>query len=72
MTLPKGWIPNTPAPEVSLPTYTGDPTHNWEGNPPGFGAQPHSDLNPAGTVPSVPVMGITPDIAGKLEGPQPE
>lgn len=60
MTLPAGWIANTPAPERALPEYTGDPTPHWRGNPTGWMAQPAS----------VPVMAITAAIAQMLAGAQ--
>lgn len=75
MTLPKGWIAVAPAPEVSAPPYTGDPTGGWmahvNGNVAAVGIQPTSDLNPAGTGGSIPVMAITAEVAELLSGPQP-
>ncbi len=68
MTLPAGWIPNLPAPESTVPSYTGDQTALWAG--PGPGMQPRSVNNPAGQMPGIPVMAINADNIGALAGPQ--
>jgi hypothetical protein len=74
MTLPSGWIANPPAPETTVPPYTGDQTSLWmahvNGNVAAVGIQPTSNLNPAGTGGSIPVMGMTAEAAAMLSGPQ--
>jgi hypothetical protein len=76
MPLPPGWIPNLPAPETTVPPYTGDQTGTWMANVNGHvaavGIQPTSVLNPAGTGGSAQVMFITLNELATLKGPQPD
>jgi hypothetical protein len=63
------YIPNFPAPERAYGEYTGPTFLQWSGGTTGM--QPQGPNNPAGQIPGIPVMSITPETLETLSGPQP-
>jgi len=60
------WITNLAPAERLLPQITSHPVSTWIGGPPG--RQPQSVGNPAGQMPPIPIMALTPEAWEALAG----